>query len=98
MSLIHVSLILVLTVLVWRNGYLTKTLNTIISAPINVSRLLLLCIMIIDRQLVGLSMLEKPGQIAEQIQKYTDLPIPASKWPRERQICGGPSLLSQMGE
>ncbi|KAJ5789837.1 cytochrome P450 oxidoreductase GliC [Penicillium psychrosexuale] len=35
MSLVHVSLILVLTVLVWRNGYLAKTLNTIISAPIN---------------------------------------------------------------
>jgi hypothetical protein len=98
MSLIHVSLLLVLAVVVWCNGYLTKTLNTIISAPINVSLLLLLCITIIDSHLVGLSMLEKPGQIAEQIQKYTNLPIPASKWPRERQICGGPSLLPQMGE
>ncbi|KAJ5245481.1 cytochrome P450 oxidoreductase GliC, partial [Penicillium chrysogenum] len=35
MSLIHVSLLLVLAVVVWCNGYLTKTLNTIISAPIN---------------------------------------------------------------
>ncbi|KAJ5751315.1 cytochrome P450 oxidoreductase GliC [Penicillium manginii] len=35
MSLIHFVLILVLTVLVWRNGYLTKTLNNIISVPIN---------------------------------------------------------------
>jgi hypothetical protein len=65
MSLIHFVLILVLTVLVWRNGYLTKTLNNIISLPINVSYSLLLCIMLIDRHLVGLLMLEKPGQITE---------------------------------
>lgn len=65
MSLIHFGLILVLTVLVWRNGYLTKTLNNIISVPINVSYSLLLCIILIDRHLVGLLMLEKPGQITE---------------------------------